>query len=82
MNRVDVVELVMGTMREGTDTTGTPVEELVGGATCSAIGTERVLGSVCGTLTVSIRPPVFPVLVMTPSAIAWFSTVCGGGTRV
>ena len=77
MIRVDVVELVMGTVREGTDAAGTPVGELVGGATCRAIGMGRVLGSVCGTLAVSIRLPVFPVVVMTASAIAWFSTVAG-----
>ena len=33
MFRDDVVELVMGTVREGTDTAGTPVGEIVGGAT-------------------------------------------------
>ena len=82
MIRIDVVELDMGTVRESTDTAGIPVGELVGGATCRAIGTGRVLGSVCGTLAVSIRPPVSPVVVMTAAAIAWFSTVCGGGIMV
>ena len=33
MIRVDVVELVMGAVREGIDTAGTPVGELVGCAT-------------------------------------------------
>ena len=38
--------------------------------------------SVCGTLAVSIKPPVTSVVVMTASVIAWFSTVCGGGIVV
>ena len=70
----------MGIVRGATDTAGTPAGEPVGGATCWTIGTGGVLGSVCGTLAISIRPPVAPVVVVIASAIAWFSTVCGRGT--
>ena len=66
----------MGTVREGTDTAGTPVGEIV------EVGTGRVLVGVCGTLAVSSSPPVTSVVVITASVIAWFSAVCGGGTVV
>ena len=72
----------MGTVREGTDTAGAPVGDLVWGATWRAVGSGRLLGGVSGTQAVSMRPPVTLVVVMTSCVIAWFSTVCEGGTVV
>ena len=80
MIRVDVGELVMGTVRGGTDAAETPIGELVRGPRWGTFGTGRVLGSVCGTLEVSISPSVTSVVVMTASVIAGFSKIGGEGT--